>query len=141
MRRWPSEGIKLSLAKSPSLLKKVSLAVLCLLCVLCYLGASELWSPMDSIGVLKSDFARNPFTLLAVSFRHSRHWAYPPRMLILEPESMSRRVSPMAGFQVTIMGRFWVTTEANRPSIRIMPGQSCGALGGSREHHDCADAG
>ena len=27
-------------------------------------------------------------------------------------ESMSRRVSPLAGFQVTIIGRFWVTTEA-----------------------------
>jgi hypothetical protein len=27
--------------------------------------------------------------------------------------SMSRRVSPLAGFQVTIIGRFWVTTEAN----------------------------
>jgi len=26
--------------------------------------------------------------------------------------SMSRRVSPLAGFQVTIIGRFWVTTEA-----------------------------
>ena len=25
--------------------------------------------------------------------------------------SMSRRVSPLAGFQVTIIGRFWVTTE------------------------------
>jgi len=25
---------------------------------------------------------------------------------------MSRRVSPLAGFQVTIIGRFWVTTEA-----------------------------
>jgi hypothetical protein len=32
-------------------------------------------------------------------------------MLILGPESMSRRVSPLAGFQVTIIGRFWVTTE------------------------------
>jgi hypothetical protein len=29
--------------------------------------------------------------------------------------SMSRRVSPLAGFQVTIIGRFWVTTEVNRP--------------------------
>jgi hypothetical protein len=33
-------------------------------------------------------------------------------MRILKPESMSRRVSPLAGFQVTIIGRFWVTTEA-----------------------------
>jgi capsule polysaccharide modification protein KpsS len=32
-------------------------------------------------------------------------------MLILGPGSMSRRVSPLAGFQVTIIGRFWVTTE------------------------------
>jgi hypothetical protein len=32
-------------------------------------------------------------------------------MRILKPESMSRRVSPLAGFQVTIIGRFWVTTE------------------------------
>ena len=27
--------------------------------------------------------------------------------------SMSRRVSPLAGFQVTIIGRFWVTTEGD----------------------------
>ena len=26
---------------------------------------------------------------------------------------MSRRVSPLAGFQVTIIGRFWVTTEGS----------------------------
>jgi len=32
-------------------------------------------------------------------------------MQILEPESMSRRASPLAGSQVTIIGRFWVTTE------------------------------
>jgi hypothetical protein len=33
-------------------------------------------------------------------------------MLILGLESMSRTVTPLAGFQVTIIGRFWVTTEA-----------------------------
>ena len=30
---------------------------------------------------------------------------------------MSRRVSPLAGFQVTIIGRFWVTTEELPPEI------------------------
>ena len=34
-------------------------------------------------------------------------------MRILRPESMSRRVSPLAGFQVTIIGRIWVTTEVS----------------------------
>ena len=37
-------------------------------------------------------------------------------MRILGPESMSRSVSPLAGFQVTIIGRFWVTTE-DRPAF------------------------
>ena len=31
--------------------------------------------------------------------------------------SMSRRVSPLAGFQVTIIGRFWVTTEGTWTKI------------------------
>lgn len=31
---------------------------------------------------------------------------------------MSRRVSPLAGFQVTINGRFWVTAEVENPVIR-----------------------
>ena len=35
--------------------------------------------------------------------------------------SMSRRVSPLAGFQVTIIGRFWVTTE-----VRVSSGVSQG---------------
>ena len=32
---------------------------------------------------------------------------------------MSRRVSPLAGFQVTIIGRFWVTTEDNSTACAI----------------------
>jgi hypothetical protein len=33
--------------------------------------------------------------------------------------SMSRRVSPLAGFQVTIIGRFWVTTEVDRAPMLV----------------------
>jgi len=39
--------------------------------------------------------------------------------------SMSRRVSPLAGFQVTIIGRFWVTTEA---TTRVAPAPTLGLV-------------
>jgi hypothetical protein len=35
------------------------------------------------------------------------------RLQCLSPESVSRSSSSLAGFQVTIIGRFWVTTEAH----------------------------
>jgi hypothetical protein len=40
------------------------------------------------------------------------------------PYSMSLRVSPLAGFQVIIIGRYWVITEARCLSSLILP--SCG---------------
>src|ERR1700728_2271883 len=51
---------------------------------------------------------------------------------------MSRALS-LAGFQVTIIGRFWVTTEAERTKLLQCQKQM---LRGSREpikslHHDC----
>jgi len=42
--------------------------------------------------------------------------------------SMSRRVSPLAGFQVTIIGRFWVTTEGMLPIGSLWIGASLPSL-------------
>jgi len=35
--------------------------------------------------------------------------------LIAQPFSMSTAASPMAGYQVTLYGRIWVTTKESRP--------------------------
>ena len=53
---------------------------------------------------------------------------------------MSRRVSPLAGFQVTIIGRFWVTTEAEQDSkTECLPMSQIKPQGYCDGYNDCCD--
>src|ERR1700730_4968489 len=48
---------------------------------------------------------------LVVFFLRSRRCSYRRRLQCLAPESTSRALFSLAGFQVTLIGRFWVTAE------------------------------
>ena len=57
--------------------------------------------------------SQSPRATACCFFLRSRRCSYRRRLQCLAPESTSRALFSLAGFQVTLIGRFWVTAEGH----------------------------